>query len=344
MNNNNKFKKPLLSAASVLVLALSGCSTSYNSQTAIAVAIEPIGPSTKREIGEKYLHTHSLQQQLMLLGSKSGEKIYFSGGSDDVFVSDILPRTFALGVSKSLTKNKNLAISWKKTSPYTKRVSVSNKESSIFSSLLKKHITTNTILETENLTGDFLVGSDAATHALTSSLGVDRFGFFPVKFIFNRIYTQGKRKGVPVYFSYSDKSKVLFYTTSPKYMYLTPYKRQLFVNYLDSKGVSYLTSSKNGLAISDNFENWAMAMDKLSSINKYQYSVYGIFDGHNFFEIADSNYRDSSLVVEMIDWSPDGKRAYNVYYKGHHRKIITDQRFIYYYAPDGTDKFLIRFY
>jgi len=333
----------ILSSLAIALFSFSGCSTS-STGSAIDIAVEPLGPSTKKEIGEKYLHVHSLQQQLMLLGGKSGEKIYFTSGSDDLFVTDVLPLSFSLAVSHALGKNKELKITWKKSSSYTKKVTILNSKPNMFQSLSRKHITTNTILEKDNISGDFLVGSDEKTRELTNSLGVDKFGFFPVKFIFNRIYTQGKRKGITVHFSYNDKSKVLFYTTTPEFIRLTPYKRQLFVNYLDSMGISYLTASNNTVAISDNFENWTKAMDKLSRINKYKHAVYGIFDGHNFSEIADSNYRDSSLVVEMIDWSPDGKRAYNIYFNGHHRKVITDQRFIHYYSPDGKNKFLIRFY
>lgn len=334
----------LLTLGASAVMAISGCSNLGAQSPSLDIAVEPLGPSTKKEIGNKFLHMHSLQQQLMFLGSKKYQKIIFSNGSDDIFVSDEIPNTFALASSKVLGEHSHLTMHIDNEGKYVKKIRIKNAESSIYFRLLRKHITTRTILENDNLSSSFLVSSDADTRALTESLGVNKYGFFPVNFIFNRIYTQGKRVGTNVYFSYSEKSKVLSYTTTPKYFYLTPYKRQLFVNYLDSAGITYLTSRDNGIAISDNFENWAKSMEKLGNINKYQYSVYGVFDGKNFYEISDSNYRDSALVVEMIEWIPGGKRAYNIYFKGHHRKVLTDQRFIHFYSSDGKTKFLIRFY
>ena len=322
-------------------MALNGCN-SFSRGQAVPIAVESLGATTKREIGEKYLHQHSLQQQLMWLGAKERMKVVFRSGSDDAFVSSTVPRNWTEAVMNAKRRKDIVLTGNILATRGTHLLNIKKTSPSPYMKLKYEHITPEVLLG-DGLASKYIIKGDRSIQKIIEELNFTPNEFLPVPFIMDKVYGLGLREGIDVFLNVDIKAKMITYSTKPTYINLTPYKRQLFINYLDTRGIGYVTSSK-GIAIKDNMTNWIIAMDELSKINKYRYAVYGIFDGKNFFEIADSNYRDSMIVIEMIDWTPDGKREYNIYYNGAYRKVITDRRFLNYYSPDGKVKYLIRFY
>lgn len=328
-----------------MLLMLEGCGSEYSSMESPTIAVEPIGAITTREFGEKHLHVHSLQQQLMLLGLKERFKTFFMPDSDDAFVTNAVPEFWMDAIIKA-KNNPNISIYgegiYSKTK--VKKLNIRNTKQSDYIAL-SEHYTTGKVIQGNVMAGKYIVSTDKVVKNIITSLGIYPSEKVKFSYFFDKFYGAAKAlQNKDIFFNLDIKRKIFQVEENPFYVTLTPYKRQYLINYMDTMGISYLSDKESRIAINDNFSNWVKAMDKLSKLNKYHNAVYGIHDGRYWFEVADSHYGEAPITIEMIDWIPGGKREYNIYCQGYHSKVVTDKRFYTYYLPDGSKKYFIRFY
>lgn len=336
--------KNIVAGLSILLM-VEGCSGGHSFETSPTIAVEPMGAITTREFGEKHLHVHSLQQQLMLLGLKERFKTSFVPDSDDAFVTNAVPE-FWIDAIIQAKNNPDLSIYgegiYSKTK--VKKLHIKNSKKSDYIEL-SEHYTTGKVIQGNVMAGKYIVVTDKGVKNIISSLGLYPSERLKFSYFFDKFYGASKAlKNKDIFFNLDVKRNIFQVQETPFFITLTPYKRQYLINYMDTMGISYLSDKSNRIAINDNFSNWVKAMDKLSKLNKYHNAVYGIHDGKYWFEVADSHYGEAPITIEMIDWIPGGKREYNIYCQGYHSKVVTDKRFHTYYLPDGSKKYFIRFY
>ncbi|MBD3822942.1 MAG: hypothetical protein IE916_00335 [Epsilonproteobacteria bacterium] len=336
-----KKTKSLLFAVGVSLM-FAGCSSIQNEPD---IAVEPIVGMSPMDMGEKHLHTHSLQQTLMRLGLNERFKTYFSPDSDDAFVGYDVPHKWDDAIVKA-RNNPLIEVggSGLYGRSFEKEVNIRNNTPSRYSEL-SKHYTTAKVLYGDVMSGKYIVQTDPSARKMMNSIDFSSSERMRMSYFFDKFYGAIRaQEGKDLYFNLDPKTNIFYVQTQPVFITLTPYKRQYMMNFMDAAGIGYVSNRANQLAIRDNFSNWVTAMNQLSNLNKYKNAVYGIYDGRNWFEISDSHYMGSPITVELIDWIPGGKREYNVYANGYHRKITTDKRFYNFYLPDGSRKYLIRFY
>jgi len=331
--------------ASVLII-ISGCATNtqtarYPTQDTTKVAVEHIGAMSKREMAEKHLHTHSFMQSLMQLSIKEGFKTSFGPDDDDIFVSNAYPDTWKEGLN-NIKRTKGIQVKVQRVSPRRKRVRIKDKRVGAYTKA-KNHYFYPRILQGDKVSDKYIIMPSKKAESIIEKLYFTTGNKINLASSLDRIFSIGNAEGTNIYFSLNQKSNVIRVTEQPTFYTMTPYKRQFFINYLNTAGIGYTTNG-NAVAIKDNFSNWVKGMNKLRKLMKYKHAVYAIHDGQNFFEVADGSYQKAPITIELIDWIPGGKREYNIYAQGYNRKIDTDKRFYDYYLPDGSKKYTIRFY
>jgi hypothetical protein len=323
-----------------LSLLAGGCAG--NMSRGPQIAAEPLPGLNKARLSRKYLHTRSFQQQLMLLYAQRKKRAVFLPDSDDFYVNWSLPQSPVEelirargipGISIRLVRSSGRELVYRvkdgRPSPYTE--------------LAHSQISLQT-LRGNKFSGKYIVSMDFAARSIVSQIPGDPDEVLPASYILDKLYGVAKSEGKELFFGFDEKARILRISSEPEWIGLTPYKRQFFVNYLKTSGIDYGANEQNEVCVRDNFSNWARAMNTLRELNKYSHMVYGVYDGAHYFESADSNYRSQPITIEMIDWTPGGAREYNIYSGGYHRKLTTRERFFTYYVPDGSAKYLIRFY
>jgi len=335
-------KKTLLSIVGVGIL-LTGCTYSpYNKS--VHIAVEHMGTITKREMLQKHLHTHSLMQQLQNLGEKKRFKTIFKPNSDDMFVGYTYPDSWFDAIMDA-ENNEHIEVEGDivSTSKRKRVLRIVNDTPTAYDEM-QKHYTVGKVLQGSKFAGKYIIEMDPEIRALIAHLSIEQNERIKITRFFDKLYGVASSSGKNLFLAFDPKGNVLYATRKPIYLKnLTPYKRQFFINFLNASGIGYITNG-DMIAIKDNMSNWIKAMNHLHTLTKYHNAVYGIYDGQNFFEITDSSYQKSPITVELIDWIPGGKREYNIYSHRYHRKIDTNKRFYDFYLPDGSKKYVIRFY
>lgn len=326
------------------ILLITGCGNTVNfaSSHTTNVAVENIGSMTKSEMAKKHLHTHSYMQSLMQLSTQERYHTIFGPDDDDIFVTNAYPDSWSQAI-KNMKRVKSIDIRVGHLSKDgIRRVRIKDKRQSVYTKA-KNHYIYPRVLQGDKFSGKYIINTDQTVQSIIARM------YFPnpekqsLEKMMNRLFSVANSEGKDIYFSLNSKSKVLKVSGVPAYHRMTPYKRQFFVNFLNSAGIGYTTIG-NSVAIKDNFTNWVTGMNKLRKLNKYRHAVYAVHDGKNFFEVSDGSYQTAPVTIELIDWIPGGKREYNIYSHGYNRKIDTNKRFYDFYLPDGSKKYTIRFY
>lgn len=330
-------------AISTLLLA-TGCSQKYsNVQThQTSVAVENIGATSKRELSKRTLHTHSLMQVLMRQSREERSLTTFAPDSDDIFVSNAYLPSWLDSLMDAQNK-KGVFISGDIFGKSSHRhLKVKDYRASSYTAVKNNRINPK-VLRGDMFSGKYIIKLDEYAQSVVSRM---RFNTSDISIegIMNKMYGVANAEGRTLYFDLDDKSKVLRASSSPYFTEeLSPYKRQFFVNYLNSRGIRY-TSTGNRIAIADNFTSWVNGMNKLVKLNKYKNAVYAVHDGKYFFEVSDGTFQKAPVNIELINWVPGKTREYNVYSHGFNRKINTDKQFYDFFLPNGKKKYTVRFY
>lgn len=331
-------KRIVLATSAILLM---GCSSTYQTVDKTNIAVESVGAMTKREMSQKYLHTHSLMQSMMQLGMNERIVTAFRTGSDDMFVTNAYPESWMAGIM-SAQNVPGVEVSGDILGGKTRRVLDIQDNRLTPYDLAKKHYVYPNILQGERFSDKYIINTDSYVQSIIEQANFSGEKISIERFL-NKIYSIARIEGRDIYYHLDFKSNVITISKTPTYSEMTPFKRQFFVNFLNTRGINYITDG-NRIAVKDNFTNWVAAMDRLQELQKYRHAVYAVHDGVNFFEVADGSYQAAPITIEMIDWTPNGLREYNIYSDGHNRKIDTDQRFYDFYLPDGSKKYTIRFY
>ena len=335
-------KKNILLAV-VVASVFTGCAQQHYAGKSVNIATEPIGAMTKKEIGQKHLHTHSLMQTLQRLGINQGFKTTFTPDSDDAFVGNRVPAKWfdaIMGAQNSddIEVSGDLLGRGQKT----RLLTIRNTRPTVYDAV-SNHFSSADVIKGSKFSGKYIISTDEYSNDIISKLYFAENERIKMSRFFDKFYGVARSEGRDIFFALDTKGNIFSVSRHPSFLRMTPYKRQFFINYLNTAGIGYITKG-NAIAINDNMTNWTRAMNKLYKLKKYHNAVYAIHDGKNFFEVADSSFQNAPITIELIDWIPGGKREYNIYSHGYHRKIDTDKRFYDYYVPDGSKKYTIRFY
>ena len=327
-------------AALAALLLLGGCVATRTGVNA-KIAVEPLGRTDTRDILNKELHTLSLQQLLLNAAAKRGARISFQKGSDDAILDD-RGEDYDTLVMRILNRP-DLRIEGDFLLMDDHKITLKSIAPSPYKQLFS-HTTTPQVVLGDKHSGKYIIeyrSSDAAK--IAESFDFARREPIRIGRFMNKLYDIAGSEGKRLYFYFNTSLKTLFVEDTPRYFRLTPYKRQYLINYLSAAGVPFLAKGDN-VAIGGNFTQWVEGMSLLHKLTKYRHMVYGIYEGGRFYELVDSTPQKSPIVVEFLGWRSDGKREYNIYTPDFHRKITTNKRLYVHYKPDGSHRFIIRFY
>lgn len=330
---NEKMKSMLFVTGAIILAGLvSGCATRDQPKV-----IEVKGESHVQDkvLLAKELPSKSLMQNLQRRGEKEGYKTRFTPSSKDVLIADPNKNWNALLIDAQ--SKKGVYVSGNMFSSGTKKITVRVNSKTVYDDLLNYYTRPN-VIKGAKYHGKYIVDYDRYTRNLVSDTYFHKNEPIRLKRFMNKLYGVAKKDGKNIYFGLNAKGNVVYAHSSPIYIRLSPLKRQMFVNYLNTAGIRYV-GDKTKVAIADNFDNWVKAMNEVSTYNKYRHQVYGVYSkGGKYYEVADGSYQTTPVGVELVSWNSDGTRTYYIYDKGTSQKIKTNQRMARY------KNYTIRFY